>query len=89
LASTRAQRALELTNVRTNALREEERDFLRQGLAFRRRFAHQDRHARLELGLLDGDRQPPTETRLQALLEARDFLWITVAGQDNLPLTFE
>ena len=55
---------------------------------FGRGFADQDRDARLELRRLDRDREPPAEPRLQTLLEARHFLRIAVAGQDDLPLTF-
>src|ERR1700680_4584682 len=38
---------------------------------------------------LDRHRQPPPETRLQALLETVDFLRIAVAGEDDLVLALE
>ena len=50
---------------------------------------HEDRDAGLELGRLDGHRQPPAEARLETLLEPLDFLRVAVAGEDHLVLALE
>ena len=56
---------------------------------FRFGFLQQDRDAHLELGRLDRDREAPAEARDQAVLHARDFLRIGVAGDDDLLVRFD
>src|SRR5262245_51233387 len=84
-----SQCAFELAHVRTNALRDEERDFFRQprtrGLCLR----DENRDARLQLRRLDRLRKAPAEAGFQPILEPVDFFRITVAREDDLMLTFE
>ena len=84
-----AHGAFEFAHVRADALGDEERDFFRQFDAAGGRLAHQDRDARFEFRRLDRHRESPAEARLQALLEAFDFLRIAIAGEDHLLLPFE
>src|SRR5688500_13926186 len=84
-----AERALELTNVRTNAFRDEERDFLRQRDTRALRLRHENRDARFDFRRLDGDREAPSETGLQPFLQAVDLFRIAVAGEDDVVLAFE
>ena len=83
------QRALQLADIRPEALADEETDFVGKLDAGLLRLAHEDRDAGLELGRLDGDGQAPAETRFQALFDPRDLLGVAVAGQHDLLLTFE
>ena len=53
------------------------------------RLADENRHAGLELGRLDRNRETPSEAGFQAFFEARHFFRITVRGDDDLLLPFE
>src|SRR3546814_409505 len=74
-------------NIRAYALSNEQGDFLRQRDLVLVGLGEQDRDARLEIGWFDRDRQPPSETRLQALINAVDVLRITIRCQYDLLAT--
>jgi hypothetical protein len=52
-------------------------------------FLRQDRHAHLELGRLDRDREAPAEARDQPLLDAGHLLREAVAGDRDLLVRLE
>src|SRR3546814_8482931 len=74
-------------NIRAYAVGNEQGDFLRQRDLVLVGLGEQDRDARLEIGWFDRDRQPPSETRLQALINAVDVLRITIRCQYDLLAT--
>jgi hypothetical protein len=79
----------EYTHIRADSLTDKERDLFGQDHARVLRFGNQDRDARFELGRLDRNSEPPTEPRLQPVLETLDFFRVPVAGQNHLMLPFE
>lgn len=79
-----AQRAFEFAHVAAQVLGDEERHFLGHRHAFGLGLAQQDRHAHFEFGRLDRDRQAGIEARDQAAVDARQFLRIGIAGDDDL-----
>src|SRR3546814_20191039 len=74
-------RTFKFANIRAYALSNEQGDFLRQRDLVLVGLGEQDRDARLEIGWFDRDRQPPSETRLQAIINAFDVLRITKIGK--------
>ena len=80
-----AQRAFQFAHVRAQVLGDEERHVLIQAHAFGLRLAQQNRDAHFQLRRLDRHRQAGVEARDQPVVDARDFLWVRVAGDDHLP----
>src|SRR5690606_31212428 len=83
------QGALEFADVGAYALGNEKRHLLRQHRILPGGLAHQNGNGGFEFRRIDGDRQSPTEARLQPFLKARDFLRVAIAGQHDLPLPLE
>ena len=79
-----AQRAFQFADVAAQMLGDEERHFLGHGHALGLGLAQQDRHPHFQLGRLDRHRQAGIEARDQAAVDARQFLRIGVAGDDDL-----
>ena len=79
-----AQRAFQFADVAAQMLGDEERHFLGHGHALGLGLAQQDRHPHFQLGRLDRHRQAGIEARDQAAVDARQFLRIRVAGDDDL-----
>ena len=80
------QRALELANVRSDHLREEERHVVVEREALDRRLVAHDRHARLELGDLDVGDEPPREARHEPLFHPLQRLRVLVARDHDLAI---
>src|SRR5262245_19991108 len=78
------ERALELADVRLDAIRDEVGDVIGQGHPIELRLLLEDRDACLEVRRLDVRAHRRQEARPEALLEIRDLLRRAVAGQDDL-----
>src|SRR3981081_1465430 len=65
-------------------LRYEECDVLSEIHAIGLGFFQQDGHSHFQFRRLDGNREAPAEARDQTVFDTGHFLWITVAGNDDL-----
>jgi hypothetical protein len=79
-----AQRAFELAHVGAHVLGDEEGHVLGHRRALGLGLADQDGHAHLELGRLDGHRQPGVEAAGQPLVDVGQPLGVGVAGHDDV-----
>jgi hypothetical protein len=81
-----AQRAFQLAHVGAHVLGHEEGHVLGHGRALGLGLGHQDGHAHLQLGRLDGHRQAGVEAAGQALVDVHQPLGVGVAGHDDVGL---
>ncbi|OMP13430.1 hypothetical protein COLO4_01703, partial [Corchorus olitorius] len=81
-----AQRAFELAHVGAHVLGHEEGDFLGHLGVLGAGLVDQDGHAHLQLGRLDGHRQPGVEARDQPLVDVGQALGIGVRGHHDVAL---